>query len=135
MHLSKIPLIKQHNQKNRLQETLIKYGIILSIGGLYYIWISLTDIKFPCPIYKATGYLCPSCGVTRMIVCLLRGDFENAYTYNPFLFITFPLIAGLLIYSEVRYVQIGERTLGMFNGLCWIEIGLAIGYGIIRNIL
>ena len=48
-----------------------------------------------CPIKFMTGISCPSCGMTRAYLSLLRLDFKSAYYYHP-LFVLPAL--GLIIY-------------------------------------
>jgi hypothetical protein len=44
----------------------------------------------PCVIKHVTGIPCPSCGSSRSVISLVRGDVANAMYWNPF---------GLIIFS------------------------------------
>ena len=35
-----------------------------------------------CPIKMLTGFPCPSCGITKSIVCFYQGDFFGSYSYH-----------------------------------------------------
>lgn len=118
----------------RLRKTALKYGIILLIGILYLVFILLTELKVPCFIYELTGLRCPGCGITRMIVSLARLDFTAAFGYNPFLFITGPLILLYLAVSEIRYVLYADARMGRWEAFISVELVLAIVYGVLRNI-
>ena len=119
--------------KARLLETTKKYLIVISVGLLYLLWIYCTDIKIPCPIKSITGYLCPACGITRMVVAICRFDFVAAYYFNPFLFATFPVVLFCIVYSDIKYIKTGQRKLGYLSYLLWLEIIAAIAFGILRN--
>ena len=119
----------------RLKSDLRTLSIILAIGILYYLWILLTGIKIPCIFKLTTGFMCPGCGVTRMIVAATKFDFAAAFAYNKFLFVTWPILLLILGYSEWNYIKNGTRDIGRMNILLWIETILFIVFGIIRNLI
>ena len=118
----------------RLRYTAKKYAILLGIGAFYLAWVLLTGLRIPCPVFYTLGLECPGCGVTRMIVAFVKLDFSASFAYNPFLFITSPVIFLCLFVSEYRYLKYGEHTLGKFRYLLWVELVFAIVFGILRNI-
>lgn len=121
--------------KQRLLSVTKKYAIILSIGFAYLLWVLFTDIKIPC-IFNLVFHLeCPGCGITRMIVAIARLDFLAAFYFNPFIFVSFPLILLLIVYPEIRYVKYGSYSLGRLKPLVWIELAAALIFGVLRNIL
>lgn len=63
-----------------------------------------SEYKFypPCPLNKITGLHCPGCGATRCVGALVRGDFEQAFAYNPMFILLLPLIAYGLWRSGYR---------------------------------
>lgn len=95
-----------------------------------------TGFALPCFFNKLTGRLCPACGISRMIVSALNGDFYAAYGYNKLLFCTLPLIAAVFAAEELRYIKTGQRELSKFSKIfIYAEITLLILFGILRNIL
>ena len=50
-----------------------------------------------CPMYAVTGIPCPSCGSTRAVISVLRGDFTAALRWHP-LVVLLPPLAVLLLY-------------------------------------
>lgn len=118
----------------RLKSTAVRYSIILVIGLAYLVFVLLTGIRIPCPIYGLTGLKCPGCGVTRLVVSVARLDFASAFRFNPFLFITGPLILAYVALSEVSYIVRGKRRLGRLEAFVWVELILALLYGVLRNI-
>lgn len=54
-----------------------------------------------CPLHFFTGWLCPTCGMTRSFVAILRGEWIAAINYHPLgplLFIVLFLYWFLLIF-------------------------------------
>ena len=129
------PLHKTNSKiSTRLRRTAVKYSVILGIGFSYLIFTLLTDFRIPCVFYELTDLKCPGCGITRMLISIAHLDFASAFSYNPFLFITGPFVILYIILGEIKYV-LHEETLGTrANILIWIEIILALLYGILRNV-
>ena len=50
-----------------------------------------------CLIKMATGIICPSCGIFRAVLALLRGDLLEAAYYNPLVYII-PLFTIFLVF-------------------------------------
>lgn len=48
-----------------------------------------------CTFRRLTGYPCPGCGSTRMVLALLHGHFAQAATLNPLAFVL--LLAGIVL--------------------------------------
>ena len=114
---------------------LRKYVIILGVGIAYLIFALCTGWGIPCPFYMLTGFRCPACGVSRMLLSLIRLDFAEAFHHNALLLITLPLLLLCLIYPDVRYVWKGDRKIGWINVLLWIEIGALLVFGVVRNLV
>ena len=69
-----------------------------------------------------------------MFVSLFRLDFVSAFRYNPFLFITGPLLLAYIAFGEIRYIRSGSKDMGKWDIFLWVELALALAYGILRNI-
>ena len=69
-----------------------------------------------------------------MFASLARLDFVSAFKYTPFLFVTGPFLLAYLIVSEAAYVLHGSRHMGKWEIFLWIELVLALAFGILRNI-
>lgn len=72
------------------RKSLLVFIVMVSI-----IYGILQFFGITCPIKFMTGISCPSCGMTRAYLSLLRLDFKSAYYYHP-LFVLPAL--GLIIY-------------------------------------
>jgi len=113
----------------------IKKGLaVLGAGVLYLIWIKATGLMIPCVFRLATGLKCPGCGVTHMLLDLLRLDFAGARAQNAFLFYTLPLLAAEIIYAQVMSMK--KKQLPRWNEvLLLIYCAALTAFGILRNIL
>ena len=120
--------------KERLRKTVLKYLAVLGIGIAYLIFVLCTDMGIPCPLYSITGLQCPACGVSRMIIALVRLDVAAAFSYNPFIMITGPVILAYIVCYEVRFIRSGDGSMGKWDILLWVLSGAAIVFGVLRNI-
>ena len=67
--------------KRSVEQLLVLHlAIIILIIGLIWVY-DLTGIG--CPFRRITGVPCPSCGMTRATLSLLRLDFNAYFAYNP----------------------------------------------------
>ena len=80
----------RNNSKRLL---VFHFAVIPGIFALYYIILKILGID--CPIKALTGKACPTCGMTRAMLSLLRFDFKGYLHYNPMALFTG--IAVLLI--------------------------------------
>ena len=68
------------------------YAILSSACAAGYIWliiiyhrnVSLAIEPGVCLIKRITGVPCPSCGSTRSVLSILKGNFADAIFWNPF---------------------------------------------------
>lgn len=64
-----------------------------------------------CPIRWISGITCPSCGMTRAAISLLKFDFASAFNYHPLIFIL-PIIA--IIYCIRNHLTKKTQTIFLF---------------------
>lgn len=50
-----------------------------------------------CLLKAITGYDCPFCGFQRSVWALMRGDFVDAFMYNPYIYIISPYLIMILL--------------------------------------
>jgi hypothetical protein len=118
----------------RLRETISKYVTVFAIGSSYLLVVLYTGWGIPCPVYAVTGLQCPACGVSRMILALLRMDFVTAWRMNPYLLLNAPIILVSLLATDIRFVRTGEGMHGAVKILLWIELAMALSFGVLRNV-
>ena len=89
----------------------------------------------PCPIYTIFHVYCPGCGVTRMLGALFKGDFYQAFRYNPLVFILLPFIIFYifdLIHSRITKKELYTNRVN--NKVFYVLIAILLIYGLLRNI-
>lgn len=119
----------------RLRRVLGGGAALLAAGLAYALWVRFTGLALPCPIRAVTGLLCPGCGVTRMCLALLRGDWGAAWEANPVLLILLPVLGLLAVRMTLRYVREGRLAGSRWeNALCWALVALLIAWGVVRNL-
>lgn len=93
------------------------YTIILiacSSGFIYLFYSLLYSESYHhsvCMIKNVTGYSCPSCGTTRAVQLLFKGNFIDSFMMNPFgiivssamLFLPFWIVFDLLLKKQTFY--------------------------------
>ncbi|CAI3361527.1 Protein of uncharacterised function (DUF2752) [Enterococcus cecorum] len=119
--------------KSQIQKEIRYLLIILGVGFGYYLWLNFTHLGIPCPFRTITGWLCPGCGITHMLIALIQLDFHTAYLENPFLLLTLPFLIGEIIYQ--RYLQLTKQVNPQWNQvLLWLYVIALIIFGILRNL-
>ncbi len=111
-------------------------AVLLCVGCAYAAFCSLTGFGVPCLFHLFTGLNCPGCGVSRMLLSLLRLDFAAAFRYNAGLLCLSPLLLTLIVVWVCRYIRWGNRKPGRL--LQAAELGFAallVIWGAIRNLL
>ena len=114
----------------------IVISTILFILLLIYVLVGdKINLYIPCPIKFITGLYCLGCGITRMILSILKWDLYQAFRYNPLVFILMPFI--IFYFLEIFISKIYNK-----KSICkripdyvfYILIVILIVYGILRNI-
>ena len=105
----------------------------LACGVLYYIVVRYTAFSLPCPFRYITGYLCPGCGITTMLVAVSEEDFIAARAANPFLFYTLPVfIVSILL----RRFCLSKASVQFLDKRIYPVYAIAlICFGIYRNLI
>ncbi|BBB32808.1 hypothetical protein TTHT_1291 [Thermotomaculum hydrothermale] len=58
-----------------------------AIGGYIFVKLGLMP-PMQCQFKHFTGYPCPTCGTTRLVLSLYNFDLISAFKFNPFMFIS-----------------------------------------------
>ncbi len=123
--------LKDFIKQNR--KILLPGALLLPAMVFYVLAVRRIGFGIPCIFHRLTGFKCPGCGTTTMLVMLSRLDFKGALGANRFVFATLPFIAFELIFA-VTY-RIKEKKLPSWNEkLLFVYIGMLIAWGFIRNL-
>lgn len=120
----------------------LKICLIILFGGAFFYYFytynpSADSGHFvSCPSKSILGLNCPGCGSQRLIHHLFHLNFEEAFKYNPLLFIFFPFViylAGIFI-SNLLFGTKYRVMLLYKNWFVYMLFGIFILYGILRNL-
>lgn len=121
--------------QNRLFRLFLWCGIALAAGLLYAHLVRVIGFGIPCIFHVVTGLDCPSCGVTRMCLSLLRLDFAAAYRYNAAILVLSPLGIAVAARQAWLYVKTGHPKLSKIEmGIISFLIVALLVFGVWRNI-
>lgn len=116
------------------------YVLVSTACAAGYIWLflnyqrSVSDSIEPgvCLFKRLTGIPCPSCGSTRSVLSLLKGDFIGALISNPFglIILSILILAPLWILYDIvlqkdSLLQVYNRT-EIFLRRKWIALPLIL---------
>ena len=73
-----------------MRREIFKIVLVIFLLIVYLLVGNHFNIYLFCPIKKFLGLYCPGCGVTRMLYSILKGQFYQAFRYNPLIFISLP---------------------------------------------
>ena len=122
--------------EDRLKKELKKHLPVFLLGIVYFVFIRLSGFCIPCPFRLLTGFLCPGCGITSMVLAVARLDISEAFRCHPVLFVTLPVLLAVYIAETARYIKSGERKWTRADSVVVrCEIVLLVLYGIVRNIV
>lgn len=118
-------------------QKLKKLGIsamVLAAGFAYYL-AARFFFAVPCMFRTLTGFKCPGCGITHMLIAELQLNFAQAYTANPALYLLQPVI-GYFIGKMCACWFFDKRCRWnrAENILLYVVAAILVVFGIIRNI-
>jgi hypothetical protein len=76
-----------------------------------------------CAMRHFTGHPCPTCGSTRLVMSLIRGDVARAMWFNPFVFAA---MIGMGLMLSVRMVFARQPMIRWTQRRRWVGIGLLL---------
>ena len=117
-----------------MRKTIVTiYSCILGIGIPYYLFVTYTGWGIPCPIYELTGFLCGSCGVSRMLISILQFRFVEAFEYNRALFVLFFIWNFIALFAFLGK-PVFFRDKRFLHLLFYISVLVLFIFMILRNI-
>lgn len=126
-------------ERARRRRLLYAVCILLGVGALlvgYLLTVRAAGQGIPCLIRRAIGLLCGSCGLTRALDALLRGEMAAAFGYNPLWPLYIAWGGWVLVGGAAHYVRRGVwRLLPRPLWLHGAMAALVVIFGIIRNFL
>ena len=124
--------MKTKINKEKLKKSKKILFITLLLSFIYLYLNKRFSFYIPCFFHKITHLYCPGCGLTRMILSILKLDFYQAFRYNPLLFIILPFI---IIYELIYYTNwIQDKNFIISKKIWYTLLIITIVYTILRNI-
>ena len=121
-------------RKMRFRITLRTAAVFLLAGIIYIAGFRIFGHGVPCLFRRATGLLCPGCGMSRALGAISRGDIRRAMEYNVLSVTLLPAILLYLLYRAVRYVKTGYDAFRIPEYLFLLVcIGICAFYFVMRN--
>lgn len=121
--------------KKRMKKIIVRDIIIALLLICYAVIVITTGKSIPCFIHLLTGLQCPGCGISRMLISMLYGDFRTAFSFHPFLFIAWPVLLTLLLNADYRYIKQGRANLiSSMNLVAITYVVLLLVFSIWRNL-
>ena len=87
----------------------------------------------PCIFHKITGFYCPGCGVTRMLISIFKLEFYQAFRYNVYLFL---LLIITIVYQIIKLItyKLLTKKIRLNNYIYILLLMTTIAFGILRNL-
>lgn len=121
--------------KNRAIKVSISFTILILIGVSYYLVTYFTGLYIPCYIRLITGFRCPGCGITHMIINIFHMNFAAAFKSNQLLFLTTPIIIAMIVCKIYCYIRYNNyKTDKWIDIISLILIALFLIFTVLRNI-
>ena len=120
--------------KNRVITLGYRAITLLGMGVIYTIWYKWTGIGIPCLFYQITGKYCPGCGVTRMMIHLLKLDIKRAFYSNMAILMILPIGIVIGMRWVIDYILYAKKNFTKAEECLFILVSiLLIVFGILRN--
>ncbi len=124
----------KQNNKKLCTELLKKILPVIVIGSLYFAFVSVTGHGIPCLIYRLFRIKCPGCGMTRAAVCIGRGDFRSAFSYNALSITLMPVLVFYLVFRQIKEYKGGKGFSTWEYILLVMFFVITVLYTVMRNI-
>ncbi|WP_218587676.1 DUF2752 domain-containing protein [Selenomonas ruminantium] len=102
-------------------------------GVAYLLLIHWLGRGIPCIFHLLTGYKCPGCGVTHLVLALLRGDIQAAWQANPAILLALPLFVLWWGYDAYCWVRDGWHP-PFPERIGYMLVAYFLLFGIWRNV-
>ena len=90
--------------KSKTKKLLLLHGGVLLGIGVYAAVLMLAKIH--CPFRAITGVPCPTCGFTRALLALLRGDLMGSLRLHPMLI---PVVVSVLLFLHAGPLKLPRK--------------------------
>ena len=106
-------------------------AVLAGVGVLGALWLKLGLPVPGCVFFALTGWPCLTCGGTRAVRFLLRGEFGAAFSLNPLVGVCLCALAGFWVYAVcavlggARRIRFSAVSPGLRKGVLLVSGVLA----------
>jgi hypothetical protein len=119
----------------RILKTVKPAAVVLAIGFIYIILHYTTGFSISCPLHSFTGFNCPGCGLSRMILNILKLNFSDAFRCNPVIFCLLPVFGVFLALHLYKYIRYGDSSFKKWENVVFCSIAaVLVIFGVVRNV-
>ncbi len=100
----------------------IKRNTFIFLGVFVFI-IIINNLGITCPLLYIFNVPCPTCGITRAMISLIKLDFKEYVKYNPmalFLCIAVILMLNIDFLKRKKLIYIYSISVAVINFIFWI---------------
>ena len=98
-------------------------GKLIVIAALLGYALFSTWLRIPCPILKLTGIRCLGCGMTRAVMALLQGEWQQALQHHGMVW-SLPVLVLLFLFDGKLFRRRGLNILIV----CLLAIGFLVNW-------
>ena len=96
----------------------------LALLGAVALWVTVAvGLRVYCPIRHVTGIPCPGCGMSRALVCLLRGDWKGYAYYNPALL---PCLTAVFFLINRETILLRRLPMWVKDAVIFLDFACAV---------
>ena len=119
---------------NKKSIKIILIELLILILAIIGVNSNLMQYTPSCLFYEATNLQCPSCGGTRCVENILKGNFKEAFLFHPIFFI---VIFYLMLCNIVYLINLNKKKeiLTWIYPKYWYAIIFAVILVILRNLV
>ncbi|MBR3269525.1 MAG: DUF2752 domain-containing protein [Oscillospiraceae bacterium] len=127
--------MQTESKKQQRRICFRRYLTALGILGLYALEIRLIGFRIPCPFHYVTGLRCPGCGITRMFLYMMKGDFRRSFQCNQVLFFVVPMLAAAAVVKLIWMPRFLTSESKFYRISSYVLLAVLLGFGVLRNIV
>jgi hypothetical protein len=101
--------------KNKLFSLLLTACSVGFIYLLYHLYCPESKKYSVCIIKSISGFPCPSCGATRAVLLLFKGDFIGSIMINPFGIIISAILILMPLWIVIDFILKKETFYTFYN--------------------
>lgn len=111
-----------------------KKDFILIFSILLVIFLAhVIGYPIPCIFHEITGLLCPGCGITGMVLKIMRFDFIGAFHNNMYVFSLLVFVFVYIIYYCICFI-LKKKALKIHKHVYTAMLIGALLFAVYRNI-